>query len=173
MGPKLRGQGWVLDRIITKAAQGLAICGGLVLLALGLLICISVLGRTAAPLGAGPILGDFELVEAGAAFAVFAFLPLTQLHGAHAQVDVFTARWGARANAALARLWGAVMLAVMALITWRLWLGMLDKRLYGETSFLVQFPIWWAYAACLVGACMACATALYCLLRPLNGGQHD
>jgi TRAP-type C4-dicarboxylate transport system permease small subunit len=162
----------VLDLIMTKAAQALALAGGLVLLALVAVICTSVLGRELVSFGFGPILGDFELVEAGVAFAVFAFLPLTQLQGAHASVDVFAQRFGARINALLATLWQAVMLAVMVLITWRLWAGMVDKRLYGETSFLIQFPLWWAYAACVLGAVLGCVISLYCLFRPwLNGNQ--
>jgi hypothetical protein len=38
----------------------------------------------------GPVKGDFEVVEAGIAFSIFAFLPICQLHGGHATVDIFT-----------------------------------------------------------------------------------
>jgi len=54
----------------------MAILGGLVLSALILVICVSIVGRT---IGIGPINGDYELVEAGIAFSIFAFLPLTQI----------------------------------------------------------------------------------------------
>ena len=60
---------------------------GLVLSALILLICVSIVGRT---IGIGPINGDYELVEAGIAFSIFAFLPLTQITAGHATVDIFT-----------------------------------------------------------------------------------
>ena len=93
------------------AARFMAICGGLVLALLILLICISVVGRslngvlhgwigTALPAvsawllqaGVGPINGDFELVEAGVAFSIFSFLPLCQIFGGHASVDIFTSK---------------------------------------------------------------------------------
>ena len=45
----------------------MAILGGLVLSALILLICVSIVGRT---IGIGPINGDYELVEAGIAFSI-------------------------------------------------------------------------------------------------------
>jgi len=120
-------------------------------------------------LGIGPILGDFEMVEAGVAFAIFAFLPLTQLRGAHAKVDVFTAGLGPRVNAALATFWSVVMAVIILLITWRLFAGLQDKMRFGETTFLIQFPIWCAYAACLVAAITASIVALYCAAARLTG----
>ena len=53
--------------------------------------CISIAGRATGPLvGAEPAPGDFELIELGTAFVVFAFLPLAHLRGAHAVVDLAT-----------------------------------------------------------------------------------
>lgn len=174
-------------RIITFLARIMALLGGAVLCALVLTVCASITGRGLADLaqsgalgglgawltglGVGPILGDFELVEAGMAFAIFAFLPLTQLTGAHATVDVFTSRFGPRANHALATFWSIVMLAVMVLITWRLYAATQDKLRYGETTYLIQFPLWWAYAASLVAAGVACIVSLYCTVMRLTGGR--
>ncbi|MDP5362160.1 MAG: TRAP transporter small permease, partial [Paracoccaceae bacterium] len=78
-------------------ANLMALLGGLVLSLLIVMVCLSVAGRELGDLafsgalggfgnwlidrGVGPILGDFELVEAGVAFAIFAFLPITQLSG--------------------------------------------------------------------------------------------
>ena len=167
---------------ITRLAQGTALLGGIVLIALVCIICASILGREAISLagpgdlratlrglGIGPVTGDYELVEAGMAFAVFAFLPLTQLTGSHARVDIFTTGLGPRANAALNAFWSVVMAAVILLITFRLYAGLQDKLRYGETTFLIQFPVWWAYAACLAAAMVACITSLYCALRHLTG----
>lgn len=44
------------------------------------------------------------------------------------------------------------MLIAAVLIAWRLYLGMTDKLRYGETTFIMQLPVWWGYAASLVGA---------------------
>lgn len=163
----------------------MALLGGAVLCLLVLIVCVSITGREISDLafsgvlggfgdwliarGVGPILGDFELVEAGVAFAIFAFLPLTQLGGAHASVDVFTSGMGARINSGLAAFWSVVMALVIVLITWRLFVGMQDKMRYGETTFLIQFPIWWAYAACLVAAIAASIVSLYCAAMRMTG----
>lgn len=179
----------LVHRLMMWLARAMAGLGGFVLLALVGLICVSVFGRALADLshagvlgaaglwllerGVGPVLGDFELVEAGTAFAVFAFLPLTQLSRAHAQVDVFATRLGGPLNRALAAIWSLVMAGAILLITWRLGLGMQDKLRYGETTFLIQFPLWWPYAACFGAALLASLCALYCAALALIGGDAD
>ncbi|MCK0149215.1 TRAP transporter small permease [Marivita sp. S6314] len=160
----------------------MAVMGGVVLTFLVILTCVSVLGRGLNTMGhsdwlvglsesfagwliaagVGPVTGDFEIVEAGIAFAIFAFLPICQLYGGHATVDVFTSALSAKTNAWLAAFWDVVLTLVILLITWRLTAGMLDKIGNGETTFLLQFPIWWAYAASLAAAVVASITALYC-----------
>lgn len=172
----------MLYLLITRLAQGTALLGGSVLIGLVCLVCASIAGRELGALaimagfgdlvrgaGLGPVTGDYELVEAGMAFAVFSFLPLTQLTQSHARVDIFTAGLGPRANAVLSAFWSVVMALVILLITWRLFAGMQDKLRYGETTFLLQFPVWWAYAACLGAACIACIVSLYCAALRLTG----
>lgn len=113
-------------------------------------------------LGVGPLLGDFELVEVGIAFAVFAFLPLCQLHNGHAKVDVFTGLLPERAKQFLIMFWEVVLTAIIVLISWRLSIGMMDKLGNGQTSFLLQFPIWWGYAFSFAASLGAVIVALYC-----------
>ena len=169
-------------RIVTWLARMMAVIGGLVLTTLIVLTCVSVLGRglntfghsdfltslnpdLASALiatGVAPILGDFELVEAGVAFAIFAFLPICQLYNGHASVDIFTSSLPGSTNRFLQTFWELVLSAVILLITWRLYEGMQDKMRYGETTFLLQFPIWWAYAASLAAAAVASIVAIYC-----------
>jgi TRAP-type C4-dicarboxylate transport system permease small subunit len=175
----------LLHTAIQKLAQIMALLGGAVLCLLVLMVCLSISGRELSDLahsgglrslgdwmidvGVGPILGDFELVEAGVAFAIFAFLPITQLSGAHAKVDVFTSGLGPNFNRALGTFWSVVMAVVIVLITWRLFVGMQDKIRYGETTYLIQFPIWWAYAASFVAAITASIVSLYCAAMRLTG----
>ena len=93
----------------------MALLGGTVLCLLVLMVCISIAGRALGDLahdgwlagagdwlislGVGPILGDFELVEAGMAFTIFAFLPLCQVTASHASVDIFFATLPTSADA--------------------------------------------------------------------------
>ena len=155
--------------------------GGLMLTALILLVCASVAGRelngilhgatmtAVAPglaawlldLGIGPVNGDFELVEAGIAFSIFAFLPLCQITGGHAAVDVFTNYLPDRVNRGLRLVTDVVFAAVLVLITWQLWLGLLSKRDAGQTTFLLEMPVWWAYALSLTGAVIAALVGCY------------
>ncbi len=155
-------------------ARALALAGGLVLLALTLMTCLSVLGRAGLTLSGmfdlpaifarlRPVRGDYELIELGSAVAVFAFLPWCHLSGAHARVDILTGRIPGWLDKALTLLWDALMLAAMGVICWRLFVGMQGKIASGETTFLRQIPVWWAYAACLAGAAGAVIVAAWTL----------
>lgn len=167
-----------------KLARTFAQLGGFVLAGLIILTCLSIAGRSlntmlhaelvqtlmpgfAAMLldwGIGPINGDFELVEAGMAFAIFAFLPLCQLNGGHASVDIFTSKMSSRANRTLRAVIEVVFAAVLVLIAWQLFEGMESKRNSAQTTFLLEFPIWWAYAVSLVAAVVAAVVAVFVAL---------
>lgn len=170
-----------MQRTVWAVARVLAFLGGAVLVCLIAMTCLSVLGRllngffngafaqTALPgiadwalaHGVGPVLGDVELVEAGVAFAIFAFLPLCQLSGGHAKVDVFVEFLPAGARRWLLVVIDLVFAAVLCLIAWRLSEGLAEKRQYSETTFMLQFPIWWAYAASLGAAVAAAGAGVY------------
>ena len=169
-----------MRNLATQAARLMAICGGLVLTVLIVLICISVTGRSlngllhgwigavmpgvsawALDLGIGPINGDFELVEAGVAFAIFAFLPLCQISAGHASVDIFTAKLPTRINRVLQLAIDVIFAVVLIAIAYQLYNGMLSKQRYGDTTFLLQFPIWWAYATSLSGSILTAVISLY------------
>jgi TRAP-type C4-dicarboxylate transport system permease small subunit len=182
-----------MDRLVRKLANFMAYLGGGVLLALIGITCVSVIGRTLntlghsdfvsaftpflAPLltGFGPILGDFELVEAGVAFSIMAFLPLCQLNRGHATVELVTGLFPQGINRLLALLWETVFAFVLIVIAWRLYVGTTDKMRYGETTFMLQFPVWWGYAACAFAAVIACMVAVYSVylhIRDVSGSDE-
>jgi len=170
-----------MHAIITGLARFMAVLGGIVLSFLILLTCVSIIGRSLngifhsdlmeriAPgfsrwvidIGVGPVNGDFELVEAGVAFAIFAFIPLCQVTAGHASVDILTNQFSRGINRFLRMVIEVVFAAVLVLIAWRLYEGMMSKLGYGETTFLLQFPIWWAYAASFVGSVVAAIVGVY------------
>lgn len=195
----------MLFTLVERLARFMAILGGLVLTALIALTCVSVLGRglntfghsafltsmseSAAnaliATGVGPVFGDFELVEAGISFTIFAFLPICQLRKAHATVDIFASHFPRGLNRFLSTLWEVLLSAVILLITWRLFVGMEDKMRYAETTFILQFPIWWSYALSFGAAAIASVVAVYCagasvvelisgrkLIDDMEGGVH-
>jgi len=125
---------------------------------------VAVLGdfaRTLLNTGVGPILGDFELVEAGVAFAIFAFIPFCQITAGHATVDIFTSGLSVQANRFIQMIVDIVFAAVLILIAVQLYEGMLSKMQYRETTFLLRFPVWWAYAASLSAASVSAIVGVY------------
>ena len=119
-----------------------ALAGGLVLLAVVLMSSYSLFSDI---LFRKPLSGDFELVELGVAVAAFAFLPYCQLTGANVTADIFTQGAGPRTVALLALFSALIAFAFSLLLTWRMTLGLLDIREYGETTVIMGFPIWIAY----------------------------
>lgn len=150
-----------LSAIVTWLARALAIAGGIVLVAVTLLTVVSITGRALISIGLSPVPGDFELVEAGVGFAIFAFLPWCQLVRGHASVDLFTSFFPDNVNRFIDLAAEVLMTLVITLIAWRLWYGMLDKMRYGETTFILQFPVWWPFAACMVAAVVAVIVSVY------------
>jgi len=169
-----------MQRRIEALARLMAILGGLVLTVLILLTCVSVVGRSlnslfhgpiekfapgfaewAINMGVGPINGDFELVEAGVAFAIFAFIPLCQLQSGHAVVDIFTSNLPTQVNRVLQMVIDFVFAAVLVLIAVQLFGGLQTKLRAGEETFILQFPVWWGYAASLVPAIVSAIVGVY------------
>lgn len=111
----------------------------------------------------GPIPGDFELVEAMTGFAVFSFLPWCQLNRGHATVDVFTSFLSPGVNRIIDVVTELLMTFVIVLIAWRLWHGMQDKIRYNETTFILQFPVWWGFAAAMAAVVVAVIVSFFVL----------
>lgn len=169
-----------MQKLMMGLARKMAILGGMVLVLLIILTCLSIIGRLLngvlhgslmqglAPALSdwlinyiGPINGDFELVDAGVAFAIFAFIPLCQITSGHASVDVVANAFPVKVNRFLRMVVAILFAGVLALITERLGAGMVGKYYNGETSFLLEFPTWWAYAASLFASSMAAVVAIY------------
>ena len=162
-----------VSRGLRSFSRAVALLGGLLLLAIIATVVISVSGRTLVSIGLGPIPGDFELVEAGGALAIFCFLPWCQLQKGHVTVDILQGVFGKAADAGLDTVYNLLMAGLTGLITWRLWAGMLDKMNYGETTFILQFPVWWGYAVCLPVAVLAVIACLWTAVESAGLVQAD
>jgi TRAP-type C4-dicarboxylate transport system permease small subunit len=157
--------------IVGALSMWLALVGGIVFIALTVMTVVSIAGRALSPLAPawlGPVRGDYELVVAGSAVAVFFFLPWCQFRRGHITVDIFFARASPRTVALLSLVGNVLMTAAAALIAWRLGAGMNDKFRYFETTFILQMPVWWGYAASLIGAWAFAAVSLYTGWRSYN-----
>jgi hypothetical protein len=62
---------------------------------------------------------------------------------------------------------------VLVLFAFKLYEGMQAKMRYGETTYLIQFPVWWAYAAAfcasVVAAIVGVSMAGLCLIEAATG----
>ncbi len=153
---------------VETLARRLALLGGFVLTSLIILTVVSITGRAFIFAGLRPVPGDFELVEVCTAFAVFSFLPWCQLKRGHVTVDLFVSRLSARKLAFLSFVSNVILSIFSGIILWRLVMGTLDKYAYTETTFILQFPLWWGYAACLVGGTVFTIVSVYTVWRSLN-----
>ncbi len=137
-----------------------AIAAGMLLTAITLMTCASLIGRNTT---GWTLVGDFELTASAAGAAIALFLPLCQLRRVNVIVDFFTARASARATARMDRL-GALLLGVaMALMTWRTAIGGLNAWSSGAGSMMLGFPEWIVYV------CMVPALALTAVIGLAQG----
>jgi len=166
-------------------SRWLAYFGGVVLTAIALITVVSVIGRALTGFGLGSIKGDFELVEIGAAVAVFSFLPWCQLNRGHVTVDIL-ARTFPQFVQRLLELVGNIAIAMIAfVITWRLWMGMGERFTFFsqstrdalgfgykpfsvEETFILGLPTWYGYALGVVGAIVFTLVSVYTVWRSIN-----
>lgn len=133
----------VLRRII----EYWALLGGALLIGVVLVTSWSLLTDI---LWSKPVSGENEIVQAGIAVAVFAFLPYCQLTGANISADIFTSRLSARSIAVLTLIGSLTALAFSILLIWKTWDGLLDYHELLETTPIMQFPIWLAFIPILI-----------------------
>lgn len=155
---------------VGAAATLLAYAGGLCLVFIIVLTCVSIAGRALLTLGFGfgPVPGDFEMVEIASGVAVFLFLPLCQLKRGHVTVDLFAGAMGRRGVALTDLAANVLMTGASAVILWRLLAGLQDKMRTGEESFILAIPVWWGYALSLVGATVFLLACLVTVWRSAN-----
>ncbi|MFQ6552050.1 TRAP transporter small permease [Aestuariibius insulae] len=172
-----------VGRALGALSRGLAYLGGVLLVGIACMVVVSIIGRRID--GVGPIRGDYELVEAGVAIAVFAFLPWCQLQRRHVTVDLLVDRLGPRIRAIFGVIGDLLVTGLAALIAWRFYLGFGEKfpyfsdvwrdRLgmgykpfYPETTYELEIPIWMLHGLALIGAWVFVIVSAYTVWRSVN-----
>lgn len=143
-------------KLANGAARWLAVIGGLMLTALMLMVVLSVSGRALLSLGLAPVPGDFELIEMGTAVVVFFFLPWCYLRNGHAAVDLVYMHLPVGVQRFVTVFSDVLMLLAWIILTWRLGIAVGDKYSAQETTFILQWPLWIAFALCFFGAVVGC-----------------
>ena len=176
-----------VERFANQLSKGLVFFGGAVLTALAFMTVLSTIGRAFVGLqiGLGPIPGDFELVEAGTAVSVFCFMSWCQLNQGHVTVDIFTNRFGQRANALLILIGNSLIFIVAFVIAWRLWMGFGEqvtwfsqpirdligfgyKPFTNNTTYILGMPFWYSYLLSFIGALCFALISAFTVWRSLN-----
>jgi TRAP-type C4-dicarboxylate transport system permease small subunit len=129
-------------RLLENLAKLCAIAAGVLLTAITLMTCVSLIGRNTI---GWTLVGDIEIAGFAAGAAVALFMPWCQLRRSNIIVDFFTAKAAQSTQAALDRV-GALMVAlVMALMAWRSGVGGVNAWTSQSGSMMLGFPEWIVY----------------------------
>jgi TRAP-type C4-dicarboxylate transport system permease small subunit len=157
-----------MNKIIYGLSRAMAWLGAVVLTLIAAMSVVSIIGRALSGFGLGPVPGDFELVEAGTALAVFCFLPWCHLKGGHAVVDMLWNSYPPAMQRVLMVLTDALMFVVWAILVWRMSVAMGEYRHNNEVTFILQMPVWWGYAASFPAAVIGVVAYGWRLLESLG-----
>jgi TRAP-type C4-dicarboxylate transport system permease small subunit len=157
-----------MNKLIYGLSRAMAWLGAVVLTLIAAMSVVSIIGRALSGFGLGPVPGDFELVEAGTALAVFCFLPWCHLKGGHAVVDMLWNSYPPAMQRVLMVLTDALMFVVWALLVWRMSVAMGEYRHNNEVTFILQMPVWWGYAASMPAAVIGVVAYGWRLLESLG-----
>ncbi len=158
----------VLGRRLTAATEILALAGGVLMLAVAMLVTMSVLMRWL--VGDG-ISGDFELVQIATALGAFAFLPFCQARRGNVIVDTFTSNLPRRATLLLDAMWDLLYASIIAVLSWRLVLGARDAFASQTTSMVLGVPQGYAIDACAIMGVFLALIAAVTAARLLKSGR--
>jgi TRAP-type C4-dicarboxylate transport system permease small subunit len=150
-------RGPVVPNLLVSLSAGLALLGGLIILAAAVLVCVSVSLRWATN---NSVPGDFELVQIAVALSAFAFLPYCQLRRGNIVVETFTSWLSPRMLAWLEAAWDLVYAFVAGFLAWRLAVGAWETIANGTTTMISGIPIGWGIAAVAVMAAFLAVTSL-------------
>ena len=145
-----------------RLSDRLALAGGILMLALAVLVTVSVLKRWLTTQG---VPGDFELMQIGLALAVFAFMPWCQLRGGNLFVDTFTDRLPPGLQRRLDGLWTLVYAAVAAAIAVMMAAGAVETLANGTRSMVLGVPLGWPIMVAAVLAAWLTWVVLVTALR--------
>ena len=168
MSEQTEGGAAVREGPLAVFTRPLAILGGLLMLAVSVMVTVSVVMRW---LVNESVPGDIELVQIGTALAVFTFLPLCQSRRGNIMVDTFTSRLPKRVQFMLDALWDVAYAGIAFIIAWRLGVGAWDSLRSNTVSLMLGLPLGWAIAACAVMAALLSLVAVATAFRLARGRQ--
>ena len=156
-------------RILSTLAHLCAVLAGLLMTAITLMTCVSLIGRNTT---GWTINGDFELTGVATGAAIALFMPLCQLKRGHIIVDFFTTKASEKTNQFLDRVGALCVSSVFALMAWRTVLGGINAYDSFSGTMMLGFPEWIVYAAMVPPFILCSLIALMQAFGPENEGAQ-
>ncbi len=153
-----------VGRVLFMCSYLSALAGGFLMVAIAAMVVVSVTGRWVI---SKPIFGDFEMVAMGTAIAVTLFLPYCQMKRGNVIVDLFMSWAPRRVQSFLDVLGNLFLAAISGLLTWRMYLGGFDAHTYGETTYILALPLWWAFPFMVFAFALLTLNCLYLAVQDL------
>jgi TRAP-type C4-dicarboxylate transport system permease small subunit len=154
-------------KVLEALAKLCAILAGILLTAITLLTCASLIGRNTIGI---TLAGDFELTGVVAGAAIALFLPICQWRRGNIIVDFFTAKASTQTNARLDRLGALLVALTLGLMAWRTTLGGLSAFGNKSGTMMLGFPEWIVYT-CMVPPLVL--TAVIALWQAVQGFDSE
>jgi len=126
-------------RLLLTTAKWFAFAGGVIFTGLVIMSIVSIVGRK---LFSAPVPGDVEVLQMFAAFASAAFFAYCHLMHGEVKVDFFTAHLAGSKRCFLDAVGSLLVGLVGALLAWRTWVGAMSLRESGESSAILEVPVW-------------------------------
>jgi TRAP-type C4-dicarboxylate transport system permease small subunit len=145
-------------RLLGRLALGFALAGAAVALGAALMVVASVVLRATT---SRPISGDVELTQFAVAFAISLALPWCQWQRANIIVDFFTQQLRQRTRGWLDATGCLFIAAMCALLAWRTGVAAAAVHAAGESTMVLELPMWWVYAALAPGLALTAFIALW------------
>lgn len=145
-------------RALEALAKFCAVLAGVLLTAITLMTCGSLIGRNTVGVS---IVGAFELTGVAAGAAIAMFMPICQARGGNIIVDFFTANASQRTQAGLDRIGAFVIALIFALLAWRSSLGGLNSYSSHSETQIMGFPEWVVYGFMVPAFILAGLIALH------------
>lgn len=130
-------------RILLVTAKCFAFAGGLIFTGLVIMSIVSIVGRK---LFNAPVPGDVEVLQMFAAFASASFFAYCHLMRGDIRVDFFTANLASASRCFLDAAGSLLVGLVGAVLAWRTGVGAISLREAGESSAILEVPVWIAQA---------------------------
>jgi TRAP-type C4-dicarboxylate transport system permease small subunit len=154
-------------KVLEALAKLCAILAGVLLTAITLLTCASLIGRNTIGI---TLAGDFELTGVVAGAAIALFLPICQWRRGNIIVDFFTAKASTQTTARLDRLGALLVALTLGLMAWRTTLGGLSAFGNKSGTMMLGFPEWIVYT-CMVPPLVL--TAVIALWQAVQGFDSE